>query len=169
MRRPAHRPGRGLTLIELMIALAMIAVLMSLAVPSFNTYLQRNRLKSAALGLEADLRDARHEAVRRGLPVRVSFHPGTDWCYALTTEPGCDCRSASACRLKAVRAADLRGVQMAQAQSLGFDPASGTADTEGGGAIWSVPGGERVRVSVNPLGRPAVCVLEGQLAPLPGC
>lgn len=162
-------PRRGLTLIELMIALAMIAVLMSLAVPSFNTYLQRNRLKAVALGLDADLREARHEAVRRGRPVRVSFHAGPEWCYALTLEPGCDCRSASPCRLKAVRATDLRGVQLLQAQSLGFDPASGLADIDGGGAVWGVPGGERVRVSVNALGRPSVCVLEGQLAPLSGC
>jgi type IV fimbrial biogenesis protein FimT len=103
------------------------------------------------------------------LPVRESFHGGNDWSYAITTEPGCDCRSARPCRLKAVRAADLRGVQLLQAQSLGFDPASGITDTEGGGAIWGVPGGERVRVSVNTLGRPAVCTLEGQLVPLPAC
>ncbi|MFO1330446.1 MAG: GspH/FimT family pseudopilin [Rubrivivax sp.] len=169
MARLGHAPRRGLTLIELMIGLAMIAVLMSLAVPSFNTYLQRHRLKSVALGLEADLREARHEAVRRGRPVRVSFQAGPEWCYAIAIEPGCDCRNASPCRLKAVRAADVRGVQLLQAQSLGFDPASGVADTEGGGATWGVPGGERLRVSVNALGRPSVCVQEGQLAPLPGC
>lgn len=164
-----HPRTRGLTLIELMIALAIGVVLMSLAVPSFSTYLQRNRLKAVALGLEQDLREARFEAVRRGQPVHLNFVAGADWCYALTTQPGCDCRTAAPCRLKAVRSVDVRGVQLTQAQDARFDPADGTPDAAHAGAVWTVPSGERVRVAVGPLGRPQVCVLEGTLAPLPGC
>lgn len=164
-----HPRSRGLTLIELMIALAVGVVLMSLAVPSFSTYLQRNRLKAVALGLEQDLREARFEAVRRGQPVHLNFMAGADWCYALTTQPGCDCRTAGPCRLKAVRAVDVRGVQLAQAQDARFDPADGTPDAAHAGAVWTVPSGERVRVAVNPLGRPQVCVLDGTLSPLPAC
>lgn len=164
---PAAR--RGLTLIELMIGLAITAVLVSLAVPSYSTYLQRSRLKAAALGLETDLREARFEAVRRGLPVQLSFQGGQDWCYAITTAADCGCGTAAPCRLKAVRAADLRGVTLAQFLGTRFDPATGLPDTDGAGALWSAPGGEKVRVSVNGLGRPRVCTLEGQLHPLPAC
>jgi type IV fimbrial biogenesis protein FimT len=166
-RRPA-RSG-GLTLIELMIGLAICAVLMSLAVPSFQTYLQRNRLKAAALGLELDLRDARWEAARRSQPVHLVFKTGADWCYALTTRPDCDCQVQQPCRLKTVRGSDLRGVQLLQAHDARFDPASGTADRAGQTALWQALGPERVRVSVSALGRPAICVLDGTLPPLPGC
>ena len=163
-----HRSG-GLTLIELMIALAITAVLMSLAMPSFAHYLQRHRLKAAAQGLDLDLRDARYEAVRRGEPLYLTFHAGTDWCYAIATRPDCDCRQAQPCRMKAARAVDLPGVQLAQALATRFDPGSGLSEVDGAGAVWQLLSGERVRVSLTPLGRPAACMIDGQLSPFPAC
>jgi type IV fimbrial biogenesis protein FimT len=57
-------PGRGLTLIELMIASALLAVLLALAAPDMREAFQRNRLQGAASGLVAGLQLARTEAVR---------------------------------------------------------------------------------------------------------
>lgn len=165
---PPRRP-RGLTLIELMIGLCVGAVLMSLAVPSFQAYLQRNRLKAAAQGLELDLREARYDSVRRGQPVHVVFKGGPDWCYALATSADCDCRMRQPCRVKTVRGSDLRGLQLVEWHDLRFDPASGMTDLTGPLALWQAAGPERVRVSVSPAGRPTVCVLDGSLSPLPGC
>ena len=168
-RTPQCRRPQGLTLIELMIGLSIAAVLMSLAVPSFQAYLQRNRLKAAAQGLEIDLREARFESARRSEALHLVFKGGTDWCYAIATRPDCDCTVAQACRLKTVRGRDLRGVQLLEAHNARFDPASGTADLNGTAAIWQAGQAERVRVSLSALGRPAVCVLDGSLPPLPGC
>lgn len=165
------RPRRalGLTLIELMIGLGIMAVLMSLAVPSYSAYLQRQRLKAAAQGLELDLREARYESARRNQPLSLVLHPGTDWCWAIATRPDCDCRSAQPCRLKTVRATDLRGVHLAESRSVRFDPTSGQADAAGPVALLLASGEERVRVEVNAPGRPAVCVVEGSLAPFGRC
>lgn len=160
---------RGLTLIELVIGLGILAVLMSLAVPSFGQYLQRQRLKAAAQGLELDLREARFEAARRGHPVYLNFRPGGDWCYALATTPDCDCHEPQTCRLKTTRGSDLRGVHLLEAQGVRFDPATGQVETPGTAAIWAAAGGERVKVSVGAMGRPAVCTEAGSLPPLPGC
>jgi type IV fimbrial biogenesis protein FimT len=168
-RTPPRRRPHGLTLIELMIGLGIAAVLMSLAVPSFQGYLQRNRLKAAAQGLELDLREARFEAARRSQPLHLVFKPGTEWCYAIATRPDCDCHVAQPCRLKTVRGRDLRGVQLLESHDARFDPASGTADLAGTAALWQAGQAERVRVSLSALGRPAVCVLDGSLPPLPGC
>lgn len=160
---------RGLTLIELVIGLGICAVLMSLAVPSFGQYLQRQRLKTAAQGLELDLREARFEAARRGSALYLSFQGGADWCYALGTTPDCNCHVQQACRIKATRGSDLRGVHLLEAQTVRFDPATGQAETPGMAAVWASSGGERVKVSVGAMGRPAVCMQEGSLPPFPAC
>jgi type IV fimbrial biogenesis protein FimT len=164
-----RRRLQGLTLIELMIGIGILAVLMSLAVPSFSAYLQRQRLKAAAQGLELDLREARYEAAQRGHTLGVVFSPGADWCYAITTTSDCDCRVQQACRLKTTRAVDLRGVHLVEAQNTRFDPANGAAEATGSTAVWATTGPERVQVSVSPMGRPHSCVLEGTLPPLPRC
>lgn len=170
-RLPIRRAARthGLTLIEAMIALAICAVLVSLAVPSFAQHLQRQRLKAAAQGLELDLRDARYEAARRGSPLYLAFQGGADWCYALATTPDCDCHVQQACRLKATRASEWRGVHLLAYGTVGFDPGSGQVDVPGVKALWAAPGGERVQVSVGAMGRPAVCMLDGSLPPFTPC
>ena len=72
-----HRPGatarrqRGFTLIELMIAVFLSAIVLSLAVPSFRTILQNNRQVTRLNDLVTDLAYARSEAVRRGVAVII--------------------------------------------------------------------------------------------------
>lgn len=160
---------RGVTLVELMIGLAIAATLASLALPSFSGYLQRQRLKAVATMMDTDLREARFEATRRGQAMHLVYQTGPDWCYALATEAGCDCRVASACRLKTVRAQDVRSVQLLQAQSVRFDPSSGRTEAAVNTSTWGVPHGERLQVSVNAMGRPAVCVADGNLPPFTSC
>ncbi|MAS05761.1 MAG: pilus assembly protein [Xanthomonadales bacterium] len=58
-----HEPKAGFTLIELMLALAVAAVLMSLALPSMRDLQQRQRIVSAANELVAHINLARQHAV----------------------------------------------------------------------------------------------------------
>ena len=62
---------RGVTLIELMIVLAIAAVILALAVPNFREFVARNRLDGAAQDLMATLQFARSEATRRGEQVTL--------------------------------------------------------------------------------------------------
>jgi type IV fimbrial biogenesis protein FimT len=55
---------RGLTLIELMMAVAVAAILMAIAGPSFREAIDKNRLSSAASELTSAVQLARAEAVR---------------------------------------------------------------------------------------------------------
>lgn len=59
-------PGRGLTLIELMIAGALLAILLAIAAPDLREAFQRNRLHGAASDLIGAVQLARTEAVRSG-------------------------------------------------------------------------------------------------------
>lgn len=55
----------GLTLIELMVTIAIVGLLASLAVPSFRTMLVNRSVQSAADALVGDMRLARSEALKR--------------------------------------------------------------------------------------------------------
>ena len=55
----------GFTLIELMVAIVMVAILIGFAVPSFTSMVNGNRLTSAVNELSAGIQSARMEAIRR--------------------------------------------------------------------------------------------------------
>lgn len=83
-RRARHRSA-GFTLLELMIAVTVLAIGMSIAVPSFTDIIRRNRLTTQTNNLMSALAIARSEAVKRGTSVTVCpanalTGPGADQC-----------------------------------------------------------------------------------------
>lgn len=84
MRMDKHA---GFTLIELMVALAILAIIAGLAAPSFTQMIQRNRVAVAANDLLAALQLARTEAIRQRKPITAcrrneagdACEDGTDW------------------------------------------------------------------------------------------
>ena len=66
----AFRSG-GFSLLELMITVAVAAILMALAVPSFTSLINNNRLTSGSNALGTAMHHARSEAVRRNARVTL--------------------------------------------------------------------------------------------------
>lgn len=64
-------PRAGFTLIELMVTIAVLAVVVTLAAPSFASVINGNRLTGASNELAALLQLGRMEALRRNQPVVV--------------------------------------------------------------------------------------------------
>lgn len=60
--------SRGFTAIELMVVVAIIAVLLSVVVPSFQEQLARRKLEGAATELNTDIQFARAQAVSNNDP-----------------------------------------------------------------------------------------------------
>ena len=67
----AVRRSLGITLIEILVTLTIIAILAVIAVPSFNGMIQRARTQSEANSLVNDIQFARSEAIKRGQPVSL--------------------------------------------------------------------------------------------------
>lgn len=74
---------RGFSLIELMITLAVIVVLLTVGVPTFNTFIKNNRLKTATNNFATALNLARSEAIKRGLRVSVCKSDNGATCAAV--------------------------------------------------------------------------------------
>jgi type IV fimbrial biogenesis protein FimT len=161
-----QRRSRGLTLLEMMVALAIVVVLLTLALPSFGNMMSRQRLKAAAEQMSMDLAELRFLAAQRGQTMHVSLSAGPQWCYALAVEGGCDCRVPQGCQLKTVRAKDHPGVTLLEGQDLRIDPQPGQG---GGGALLQGSDGARLRVGLSALGRPKVCAPAAAVAGFAAC
>jgi len=70
------RPMLGFTLLELVIAFALLAVVTAFAVPSFQTFIARNRVKSASEQLQSALFYIRSEALKRNQTVTLTCNTG---------------------------------------------------------------------------------------------
>lgn len=78
------RLQRGVTLIELSITIAIAAILIALAVPSFKIMLANAQIRTAAQALHDGLQLARVEAIRRN--ERVIFTKGTQSAWTVSIE-----------------------------------------------------------------------------------
>ena len=63
----------GFTLIELMVTIAVLAIIVSIAAPSFNTQIANQRVKSTAVNIESALKEAKAESIIRRQNVMVTY------------------------------------------------------------------------------------------------
>lgn len=113
---------RGFTLVELMIAIAVIAILLMLAAPSFVDYMRVQRLKGVNAQLVTDLQYARTEAASRNGDVYIHFKTLADdasmSCYTIYMitnadwELTCDCTQAPGASCADAHTVEIRTVQV---------------------------------------------------------
>lgn len=84
--RPPRRAERGFTLVELMTVVAIVAILVTVAAPSFAEMVATQRVRAAASALTESLWLARAEATKRNTDVGFSFtDPRAGW---IIPDPG---------------------------------------------------------------------------------
>ena len=72
------RKNTGFTLMELMVAIAIIAIAASIAIPNIVGWLPTHRLASASRAILSDLQQARLRAVKENTSVTVQFDTGNE-------------------------------------------------------------------------------------------
>lgn len=72
-------PSQGFTLIEMIVTIAILAITLGIAVPSFNSIINNQRARNAATELQLTLMQARSEAIKRNIDVTVSPISSLDW------------------------------------------------------------------------------------------
>lgn len=70
---------RGMSLIELMVAVAVFVILALLAAPVYQTWVASQQVRSTTESIVDGLKLAQTEAIRRNAPVRFELDPGTGW------------------------------------------------------------------------------------------
>ena len=171
-----NTPFRGFTLLEYLIALGLIAILLTLATPSMSRYMARNRLIAATEALAGDLKQARSEAIHRNTPIYVQYQTGPSWCGGLHARTACDCAvrpgsPKTACTLRLAGDAELRistsinypGVELLKTSFpkniTAFDPVRGTA--RAGTLRLQGQNGAELSVVLSMLGRVRICAVRG--------
>ncbi|MGV0953974.1 MAG: GspH/FimT family pseudopilin [Fluviibacter sp.] len=153
-----RRTIAGLTLIEVLVGLVLLALLSGLALPSFNNYQERQRLKSAAETLASNLNLARSEALaqQQFMYVQLAGQGSARWCYTVSAAAKCDCLSAGCEAVQRVDSTALPGVALSSSSRsvFRFNWKNGSATGANGTAAFEgKQGGQRLCVVLSNLGR----------------
>jgi len=139
-----------------MVVIAVIAILASVALPSFKDIIERNSLRQAVELLKSDMQFARTEAIKQSQNLTVSRNTGNNgaWCYGIDVG-ACDCGTAGDCSIKAVSGAQFGSINLTSAgANTGFSSRRGTANSSN--TIFSSPN-YTVKVYVSNGGRTLIC------------
>lgn len=154
----------GLTLLELMVAVAVVGILAALALPSFNSTIQQGRMRLVVDTVISDLREASMMALSAGpgeaITLEVS-NPGTSWSYTVS--------HSSAGAVVTRSASDFSGDVALSVTSEDFDDSDNdglrdvqfnylkSIDDAGSGTFVITSGDLSVQVSRNLIGLVSVC------------
>jgi len=159
----------GLTLIELMVVIAIIAILMAFAAPAFNDYLLTQRARGAAEGLVAALQNTKAQAVKANEVTSIVFKPSgtgtehSDWCYGMTDigDATCDCSATpSDCAAGSVVSSDSYqdvSLEFNAGDTRSFEPVTGSANGTQGTAIFRAGNSKDLGVVLSTIGRVNIC------------
>lgn len=171
-------------MVELMATLAVLAILVVAAAPSFSDFVDRTRLKKAASGIVDFINDTRADSVKRGRNISVAFGGTVSaWCVGANApaessiSPGdvvpdaavCDCTTSGACTVggeaRTFDATGNGGVKLSAvpAAAITFDGRTGVeaALSTLPVTLVSASGKYRLRLTVTPLGQTTICVPDG--------
>lgn len=113
-----RKPG-GVTLIELLVALSVLAILATIGVPSFQNLIRSNQVSASHNELIAMINFARSEAIRRNRNMVVEFNQVNNGWNAFVIDSGGD--ESDECPTGALRCTQNPSVLLNRSIQLEFD------------------------------------------------
>ncbi|MGL5037820.1 MAG: GspH/FimT family pseudopilin [Aeromonas sp.] len=167
----------GFTLIELMIALGLVALILTVAIPSYQSLRQEQLVNAATQAVYTDVMLLKSEAIKRNRNLQlILFNSGTsNWCYRIHIDGSCGSCSDACSSIEGRKGADaseFQGVVLtgtyaessSSVRPITFSPRRGTLPS---GNITVVSSVASMKIVTNNLGRvriSAVCGLAGEAA-----
>ena len=157
----------GLTLVELMITIAIVAILAMTAGPSFSSFSARSKLRGVAEEAYADLQFARSESAQKNRAVRVEFSAtGYQVWLMSVTDP--------AVKDSSLKIVDWNGsgnsASSGASMVVTYNPVRANALVSGGPLVVAnsrIDG--TIRVTVGTTGRGQLCSPGGSVSGIPSC
>lgn len=141
-----RRAMAGVTLVELVVAMALLALLTTLAAPAMSRLMTSQRLKTAASNLHLALVKTRSEALKRNTNVTLSRTDG-NWSNGWTIEAG-------ATQIDTAPAAKGVTVSAGSTTSIVYAPNGRVSTGAGSVFVLSATGVNPRCVSIDSSGRP---------------
>jgi type IV fimbrial biogenesis protein FimT len=170
MKAQSARQKRGFTLVEMLVAMAVLAVLLALAAPSFTNAGLPSKLRSVANSLVGAAQLARSEAIKRDAVVTLCVSADGATCGAGNWSQGWIVTTGGgATPLQSVQSAPtgFRVTPAGGAVALTFQPSGVGATTETFTVCRSTPtvGSQERSVSISAIGRPSVRTTSNGVCP----
>jgi len=146
----------GVSLIELMVAVAILAIIVALGVPSFQQWMLNTRIRTVTESIQNGLRLARNEAAQRSSYVRFQLTSATSWqvcllpASAASAQAATDCSSAVS-TIQAWNSPSQSNVQVGASTATNTVAASSSTSSA---YSTMVSGGVPAGVTFDSLGRP---------------
>jgi type IV fimbrial biogenesis protein FimT len=102
----------GFTLIEMMITLAILGILISIALPSFTTMLERQKLKAATEQLLSIFNLAKTEAIKNNSLIYINAKKTSNLNWSIQVSTSTTCSIDSSCDLKSISSAGTPKVKI---------------------------------------------------------
>ena len=159
----------GFTLLELMIAIAILAIVTTVAIPAMQNAAEKRNTISAAEQLYSQLQLARSESVARTETLFMNISNGSDWAMGFSDDQNCDPTDNSpACTLPDLDGAnaithrvtfnDHNNVSLSSTSNqITFSPQRGTASSATITITSQGDYGYIMNVNVGVLGQISIC------------
>ena len=178
-----QKPQRGVTLIELMVSIAVIAIIASLAAPSFSSVFADRKIKGLGGEIMSDLYFAKMESAQSNSCIAVDFSATGYTIRKLAPYPAPPpCTIAAATTITTIKTVTISGNNTITPTSgttylsAIFDPVRTTATVAMVGLVGATvdisnsgASSKSLRISVSTLGRPQICSPNGTVSGFTAC
>jgi prepilin-type N-terminal cleavage/methylation domain-containing protein len=177
----------GVTLSELLTALSVITILLSMSAPSYSEFIVKRKIAGGADLISTFFQNVKMEALKRNEFASVTYKKaddGTNWCLGavLGKEVACDCMAETpACQIDSVPTispnesfAQLNDLVAGfNTGTISYDPVRGILTDPEGSVTMQIEHNDedfRVDISVNAVGSVSKCTPSGhELVGFPTC